>query len=151
MSLDVWLSTKETHLKKAGSGIFIRENGQNVEISVDEWNRRNPGIEPVIFQDMDENTNEVFEYNITHNLNNMAEAAGIYQCLWRPEEIGITKAHQLIEPLRQGLHELKLNPDLYKQFNPKNGWGSYDGLVKFVEAYLNACYEYPDADVNVSR
>lgn len=151
MSLDVYLLSEETQLKKAGSGIFIRENGQNVEISVDEWNRRFPDKEPVIFQDMDENTNEVFEYNITHNLGEMASVAGIYECLWRPEEIGITKARQLIEPLRQGLHELKLNPDHYKQFNPENGWGNYDGLVKFVEEYLNACYQYPDADVHADR
>lgn len=151
MSLDVWLTIEEVQLRKAGSGIFIRENGQTVEITVEEWNRRFPDKEPVIFQDMDENTNTVFEYNITHNLNSMAQAVGIYESLWRPEEIGITKARQLIEPLRQGLHELKLNPDLYKQFNPDNGWGSYDGLVKFVEAYLNACYEYPDADVHADR
>jgi hypothetical protein len=57
----------------------------------------------------------------------------------------------LIEPLRQGLHNLKSEPERYKKFNPENGWGSYDGLVKFVENYLNACYEYPDADVEVSR
>jgi len=51
----------------------------------------------------------------------------------------------------QGLHNLKIEPERYKKFNPENGWGSYDGLVKFVENYLNACYEYPDADVEVSR
>lgn len=151
MSLDVTLTTKEPILKKASSGIFVRENGQTVEITVEEWNLRNPGIDPVTFHDMDENTNEVFDYNITHNLNTMAEAAGIYEHLWRPEEIGITKANQLIEPLRQGLHELKMNPDKYKLLNPDNGWGNYEGLVKFVEAYLNACYEYPDADVNADR
>jgi hypothetical protein len=81
----------------------------------------------------------------------MAEAAGIYEHLWRPDEIKITKAKELIEPLRQGLHNLKSEPERYKKFNPENGWGSYDGLVKFVENYLNACYEYPDADVEVSR
>jgi len=34
----------------------------------------------------------VYDANITHNLGAMAEAAGIYKHLWRPEEIGITKA-----------------------------------------------------------
>ena len=61
------------------------------------------------------------------------------------------KAKELIEPLRQGLHNLKSEPESYMKFNPENGWGSYDGLVEFVESYLNACYEYPDADVKVSR
>lgn len=30
---------------------------------------------------------ELFSANITHNLSRMAAAAGIYECLWRPEEM----------------------------------------------------------------
>ncbi len=36
---------------------------------------------------------EVYISNVTHNLNKMAGEAGIYEALWRPEEIGITHAH----------------------------------------------------------
>jgi hypothetical protein len=151
MSLDVYLITKEPQIKKASSGIFVRENGQTREITQEEWNVRNPNREPVKFEQEEVETNEVYWANITHNLYKMAEAAGIYEHLWRPDEIKITKAKELIEPLRQGLHNLKSEPERYKKFNPENGWGSYDGLVKFVENYLNACYEYPDADVEVSR
>lgn len=93
----------------------------------------------------------VFDYNITHNLNTMVEKAGIYKHLWRPDEIGITKAEQLIEPLQHGLDLLVDNPDYFKQFNPENGWGSYDGLVQFVKDYLQACKENPDAEISVSR
>jgi hypothetical protein len=93
----------------------------------------------------------LFDANITHNLTRMADAAGIYQHLWRPEEIGITKAHQLAQPLRDGLARLRSDPDRFKTFNPENGWGSYDGLVRFVVKYLAACEEYPDADVSASR
>lgn len=39
---------------------------------------------------------DVFSSNITHNLNAMAEAAGIYRQIWRPEEIGIKTAVELI-------------------------------------------------------
>ena len=42
MSLDVWLTVDEPIVKPASSGIFIRENGANKEISVDEWNARFP-------------------------------------------------------------------------------------------------------------
>ena len=94
---------------------------------------------------------EVFSANITHNLNKMADAAGIYKHLWRPEEIGITKAGQLIEPLRRGLADLKARPEHYERFNPGNGWGSYAALVKFVEEYVAACEQHPDADVEVWR
>ena len=151
MSLDVYLITKEPQIKKASSRIFVRENGQTKEITQEEWNAKNPNSEPVKFEQGENEINEVYSANITHNLNNMAGEAGIYEHLWRPDEIKITKAKELIEPLRQGLHNLKSDPERYKKFNPENGWGSYDGLVKFVENYLNACYEYPDADVEVSR
>jgi hypothetical protein len=151
MSLDVYLITKEPQMKKASSGIFIRENGQTKEISQEEWNSKNPGREAVSVENDAVETNEVYSANITHNLGKMADEVGIYEHLWRPDEIKVTKAKELIESLRQGLHNLKSDPERYKKLNPENGWGSYDGLVKFVEDYLNACYEYPDADIEVSR
>lgn len=92
----------------------------------------------------------VWDYNITHNLNKMADEAGIYFALWRPEEIGITKAKQLIEPLGDGLKKLLENPTKYKEHNPSNGWGDYDGLVRFVTEYIKACGQYPDANVRAS-
>jgi hypothetical protein len=93
----------------------------------------------------------VFDYNITHNLVDMAEAAGIYKHLWRPEEIGIFNADQLIQPLKEGLAKLQSDPTYYKKYEPDNGWGSYDGLVCFVERYLAACIANPDAKITVSR
>jgi len=147
MSLDVYLTSKST-IKKNGTGVFVRENGGTRELSISEVRQRYPDSD---IQESESLTNDCFSANITHNLNKMADEAGVYEHLWRPDEIGITKAKELIEPLRNGLHELKSNPEKYKAFNPVNGWGSYDGLVKFVSDYLNACYEYPDADVSVSR
>ena len=93
----------------------------------------------------------MFEANITHNLGKMAQEAGLYEYLWRPEEIEIIKAGQLIDYLREGLHRLKSDPEKFKAFNPPNGWGTYEGLVEFVQNYLDACYEHPDARVEVSR
>lgn len=150
MSLDVTL-TQEEKIKKVSSGIFVRKNGKTVEISAEEWNAMHPDMEPVKFAEGECETNYVYSDNITHNLNTMADAAGIYEHLWRPDEIEITKAKELIEPLREGLHKLKLEPEKYKAFNPENGWGSYEGLVKFVEDYLNACYQYPEATVTADR
>jgi hypothetical protein len=93
----------------------------------------------------------IYEHNVTHNLNRMADEAGIYKHLWRPDEIGVTKASQLIEPLREGLAKLLAEPQRFEALNPANGWGSYDGLVNFVQEYLHACEENRDADVSVSR
>lgn len=93
----------------------------------------------------------VFDSNVTHNLSKMAIAAGIYHQLWRPDEIGITKASQLIEPLRKGLETLKSDPSKFEAFNAPNGWGTYEQFVPWVENYLQKCEKYPDADVSVCR
>lgn len=93
----------------------------------------------------------VYDNNITHNLVDMAKAADLYTCCWRPEEIGITKAEQLIEPLKQGIERLKAEPERFKQFNPSNGWGDYDGFVEWLENYLAACIDHPNAQISVSR
>lgn len=93
----------------------------------------------------------VYDSNITHNLTGMAAEAGIYKHLWRPDEIGITKAAQLIEPLRAGLELLRADPERFQKHNAPNGWGMYEHFVPFVEGYLKACEENTDADVSVSR
>lgn len=151
MSLDVYLTLATPQPKGPHSGIFVRRGGQMVEISREEWDAENPGREPVVMVEDEEESGEVFQANITHNLNGMAKEAGIYEALWRPDEIGISQARQLIEPLRNGLARLRLNPQHYVKFNPENGWGSYDGFVPWVQTYLDACERYPDATVRVSR
>ena len=94
---------------------------------------------------------EVYESNITHNLTRMAAAAGIYRHLWRPEELGITTAGELIGPLTEGLAKLKSDPAHFETCNASNGWGMYKNFVPFVEQYLAACIEHPDAVIHVSR
>ena len=93
----------------------------------------------------------VYSANITHNLEYMANEAGIFKHLWCPGEIGITKAEQLIKPLRVGLALLKSDPERFKKFDSRNGWGLYSNFVPFVEKYLQACEEYPDSEVSVSH
>ena len=94
---------------------------------------------------------EVFTANITHNLGAMAKEAGIYQHLWRPGELSITKASQLIGPLQTGLAKLLADPKRFKELNPETGWGNYDGLVRFTTDYLAACEKNPEAEVIACR
>jgi hypothetical protein len=152
LSLDVYLDADiPTLVPRGGSGIFIRRNGRTVEISQEEWDRAFPGQEPVrMTAECDVNT-RVYEANITHNLNKMAVAAGVYEPLWRPDEIGVKKAKELIDPLEAGLARLRANPDGFKAHNPPNGWGNYEVLVSFVADYLTACKEYPESNVSVWR
>ena len=93
----------------------------------------------------------VYDAKITHNLGRMAKEAGIYKHLWRPEEIGITKAAQLIEPLRAGLALMRSDPARFKKYNAPNGWGTYRDFVPWVAEYLAACEKYPEAAVSVWR
>lgn len=179
MSLDVYLRLRgET--TPGGSGIFVRENGTTREISREEWDRAFPGREPVVVADDDEE-DEVYSRNITHNLNTMASEAGVYDALWRPYRVAdpersrrvaeleaahqyhgpdgayalensiTVRAHVLIEPLRAGLELLRADPERFKKHNPENGWGDYYGLCDFVEEYLAACERWPSATVEISR
>jgi hypothetical protein len=87
----------------------------------------------------------VFDRNITHNLTEMADEAGIYEVLWRPEKNGYLHAKDIIPTLKDGLDKLEADPEYYKKFDSPNGWGLYIHFVPFVKAVLNACEEYPDA------
>lgn len=93
----------------------------------------------------------VYESNITHNLTKMASEAKLCDALWFPDELGVTKASQLIDTLEEGLAALKENPEYFEQFNASNGWGKYKHFVPFVEDYLKACRKHPDAEVRVGR
>lgn len=94
---------------------------------------------------------EVFSQNITHNLGEMADEAGIYMHVWRPEEIGIERAEQLIYHLRMAIDSMKRDKSKYIKLNAKNGWGTYDVFVPWLERYLSACEEYPNALVTADR
>jgi hypothetical protein len=110
----------------------------------------------------------VYDAHITHNLVEMAEHVKIelpkkftmgdatqqvtlYNLLWRPHEIGITRAEELICPLVQALASLRTKPAYYKNFDPMNYWGSYKTLVDFVIDYVIACKKHPDARIEVDR
>lgn len=118
----------------------------------------------------EEENEMVYDANITHNLGKMSAQAGIYEALWRPyqlkadyvpnddhhadyeyEQSVTTTASEIIPLLEKGLADLQARPEYFKTFDSPNGWGIYDHFVPFVEKYLEACKEYPDALVSVDR
>jgi hypothetical protein len=103
------------------------------------------------YDDGEDFKTEVFTANITHNLNKMAEAVGIYKALWRPDENGFAKAKEIVSVVEKSLTELKNNPTEYKKYDSENGWGVYIHFVPFVESVLDACKEYPEAIIEVWR
>lgn len=147
MSLDVHLISDKP-VKRRGTSVFVRDKGKTIELTPDQVLDRWPGTK---VEYSERETNEVFTANITHNLNKMAQAADIYTALWRSDEHGWDHAKNIIGMLERGLKRLKKDPEKFKKFNPENGWGSYEQLVNFVESYLVACKQYPDAKVEISR
>jgi hypothetical protein len=99
----------------------------------------------------------VYSANITHNLGKMAshvdvgDGLTLYQILWRPDEIPLTNAKQLIVYLAAGMNVLLDDADRLREFNPENGWGNYESLLMFTRNYLVACMETPDAALSISR
>ena len=140
MSLDVYLTRKRDELPDGAKAVALLKANGFEEFA---WTLETHHD----CQDHD----RLYDANITHNLGVMADAAGIYEACWRPEEIGITKAAQLVPLLRAGLEKLQSDPKHYKTFDSPNGWGLYEHFVPWVAKYLAACEEYPDADVGVYR
>ena len=167
MSLDVSLITK-TPIAKKGTGVFIRENGKNKELTIEEVREKFPNA---VIEEYEFETDCVFDANITHNLCEMADKAGIYEACWRPyclhpdcpnefdsyeEEYEFEESHpmlakDIIQKLEKGYEDMKARPDYFKQFDSKNGWGLYIHFLPWVEKYLEACKTYPDAEIYVSR
>lgn len=136
MSLDVYLTTKRDEPTPADKAIALLRANDLEEMAWEIEARHEHG--DIV----------LYTANYTHNCNHMAEAAGIYEHLWHPDRIGITKAGQLIVPLTVGLELMRSDPERFKKFNPSNGWGSYDTFVPWIARYLDACTEHPDADVH---
>jgi hypothetical protein len=93
----------------------------------------------------------VYEANITHNLGAMAGEAGIYKHLWRPDEVPIKTAGELIEPLRLAIASMEADPQRFEKHDAANLWGTYGQFVPWLKRLLVACEEYPEATVGVSR
>jgi hypothetical protein len=100
---------------------------------------------------------EYFRINITHNLTEMADEAGLYAPLWHPNDgekseypIYLT-AKTMIEIVEKGYHDLRNRPVFFQQFNPPNGWGSYDHFVENVQKILEALQQYPESIPYASR
>lgn len=92
-----------------------------------------------------------FDFNITHNLTEMADEAGIYKCLWRPEENGFERCEQIIEPLRASIKDMEKNPEKYKKHNPPNGWGNYDGFLEKCKEIYHIALANPDFKITSDR
>lgn len=152
MSLDLYIESK-TPILHRGTGVYIRENGETKELATKQEvlaHFPDSNLDEVMERSYEDN--EYFHMKITHNLTDMAEecksdedtidlndATNLYDLLWNPESIGVTTPSlSYLRLLIECYQNLLAEPDYYKQWEPKNGWGSYEGLVRNTQNYIKA-------------
>ena len=85
---------------------------------------------------------EIYETNITYNLANM-----YYKAI--DKELGLKKlkgmtCEEALPIIKNAIDDMVKNKLEYEKFNPKNGWGSYDGLLRRFREIRNVCEDNPD-------
>lgn len=150
MSLDLYINSKKP-VKHKGTGVFVRKDGQTVELTLEECKALYPGLD---FTEQECEDHTLWHGNITHNLGKMAKAVvvrdnckntrhSLYQLLWRPEETRLLGSNneltrEYVYCIAKALKMLQKSPNKYKKYNPENGWGSYEQLVSFVKDFVQA-------------
>jgi hypothetical protein len=75
---------------------------------------------------------------LTFNLAPMWELAGL-----NFDTLNGKDATHCASVLADALSALRRDPEKYKALNPKNGWGSYDGLIYALERLLDEAKSKP--------
>lgn len=154
MGLDVYIKVPENEKPyiERGTGIYIRKDGGNYELTLEEAKEMYPNA---VIEEREYESCYYYSGGITHNLNRMADFAGLYKALWRPEELFPLKekiyAEDLIETIGEGLKFLKENKEECEKLNPENGWGTYENLVQFTENYYKNLKMHPKSEIEVCR
>lgn len=82
--------------------------------------------------------------HVTYNLSKMLKEAGYPG----HNEIMGAPAGEAGGVLQGVLDRLEANPEHFRQFNPPNGWGTYDGAVSFIRRFRDECARHPQAFVD---
>ena len=140
----------------------------DVTINFKESKRANYFLDhPYIYDDLSEHDKACFSEedhwsaNITHNLVQMAQAVPVkfgtmdttlYYACWRPEQIGAKTVADVLPMLIQGIHYMIDHRAELVKYNPENGWGTYEGFIKFLLNYKQACEDNdPECTVTTWR
>ena len=145
MSLDLHIISQEPVIKH-GTGVYVRENGQTLELkTMEEVRAYFPGKDLSHIREFDYEDENFWHGNITHNMGKMARevpVAGtnlsLYDLLWHPADHGfkLAGAPYYREFVLKGYLYLRTHRQELLPFNPDNGWGNYDLLFTFTEDYL---------------
>ena len=84
----------------------------------------------------------IYETNITFNLAKMYYKA-IDKDLGLEKLKGMT-CEKALPIINQAIKDMIDKKDEYKELNPSNGWGTYEGLLECFREMRNVCEENPD-------
>ena len=154
MSLDLYIISPEPVIKH-GTGVYVRENGQTLELkTIEEARAHFPDRDLSHIREYDYEDENFWHGNITHNMGKMAREVPVegtnltlYDLLWHPEDQGLNMAGApgYREYVLKGFSYLRSHRKELLPFNPDNGWGNYDQLLEFTENFLIHLIKAEDA------
>jgi hypothetical protein len=53
-------------------------------------------------------------------------------------------------PLAEAVKRMEADPDKYREMNPSNGWGDYEGALRYLRSLAEASAEHPKCMIRVS-
>lgn len=161
MSLDLYINSNTPVLHR-GTGVYVRKGGETIELKTkQEVLIYFPDVNPEDIEEKTYEDNEYFHMNLTHNLTEMASQCRVigtcnydadsaivtlYDLLWHPKDnLKVeTPTFDYLEDVMQCYKKLLEKPEFYKQYNPENGWGSYEGLVRNTKKFIIALQSISD-------
>lgn len=87
-----------------------------------------------------------FDRNMTSNVAPMWREAG---CDLR--DLKGVLAWRAVDSLSAAIDNMTNYPADYRKMEPANGWGDYEGCLKFLTEIRDACRKYPTAEIGVSH
>lgn len=88
----------------------------------------------------------IFDRNYTSNCSPMWRKAGANLA-----EMDGKLAADAEPILAFAIAAMRESPAEYKALNPPNGWGDYDGCIRFLTEIRDACVAHPKTTLEVSR
>ena len=99
---------------------------------------------------------------ITHNLNSVVDELGklvgkpYYEVIWRPDELfglknGEVPVGLVLKVLPHLIKNLLKFEDHLTEYLPSNGYGTFEGLIRFLCDYLKECYTHQESYIYCCR
>ena len=77
------------------------------------------------------------DLNVTYNLSEMLRQPGLFKNGHR--DLMHAPCSEAAGVADSALRRLQSDPEHFRQWNPENGWGDYEGAVRFVTSLRDLC------------